>query len=239
MLKANAVDQLSLEQPAIPDVVVRRLPIYARTLAYLQSEGITSVSSQQLGERISVTAAQIRKDLSWFGEFGKQGIGYDVDKLLGHITHILGLTQRWPVVLVGLGHLGQAIARYEGFRQNGLHIVGLFDADPSKIGSEIGGLSINADSDLAAVVAREHAKLAIVAVPATKAQEVVDRLVVAGVRAILNYAPIITQVPEGVWVRHIDPVTLLHSMTYYLAREETDGAASGNSNGLYHLDPTL
>ncbi len=215
------MDQLSLEQPDIPDVVVRRLPIYARTLAYLQAEGIKSVSSQQLGERISVTAAQIRKDLSWFGEFGKQGIGYDVDKLLGHITRILGLTQNWPVALVGLGHLGQAIARYEGFRQNGLDITALFDADPAKIGTAINGLTIFADADLAAIVARDNIRLAIVAVPATKAQEVVDRLVAAGVRAILNYAPIITQVPDGVWVRHIDPVTQLHSMTYYLAREES------------------
>ncbi len=119
------MDPLSIEPLDIPDVVVRRLPIYARTLSYLQQEGIKSVSSQQLGERISVTAAQIRKDLSWFGEFGKQGIGYDVDKLLGHITRILGLTQSWPVVLVGLGYLGQAIARYEGFRHNGLNIIGL------------------------------------------------------------------------------------------------------------------
>ncbi len=214
------MDPLSIEPLEIPDVVVRRLPIYARTLTYLQQEGIKSVSSQQLGERISVTAAQIRKDLSWFGEFGKQGIGYDVDKLLGHITRILGLTQSWPVVLVGLGYLGQAIARYEGFRHNGLNIVGLFDNDPAKIGTDINGLAIRADREMQALIGQEGVRLAIVAVPAAKAQEVVDRLVSAGVRAILNYAPIITQVPDGVWVRHIDPVAQLHSMTYYLAREE-------------------
>lgn len=214
------MDPMSVEQPDIPDVVVRRLPIYARTLAYLQSEGVKSVSSQQLGERISVTAAQIRKDLSWFGEFGKQGIGYDVDKLLGHITNILGLTQTWPVVLVGIGHLGQAIVRYEGFRQNGLDIVAVFDADPAKIGQEINGLTVRNDAEIPEVIAREGVRLAIVAVPAARAQEVVDILVASGVRAILNYAPIIMQVPEGVWVRHIDPVTQLHSMTYYLAREE-------------------
>jgi redox-sensing transcriptional repressor len=214
------VDQHSFDQQDIPDVVVRRLPIYARTLTYLLNEGAHSVSSQELGERINVTAAQIRKDLSWFGEFGKQGIGYDVEKLLGHINRILGLTQVWPVVLVGLGYLGQAIARYEGFREKGLNIVALFDSDPAKRGTYLNGLPIRGDEQMGEVVAEFGAKLAIVAVPADKAQEVVDLLIAAGVRAILNYAPIIVQVPEGVWVRHIDPVSLLHSMTYYLAREQ-------------------
>ena len=209
----------SIEQAEIPDVVVRRLPIYARTLNYLLAEGARSVSSQELGERINVTAAQIRKDLSWFGEFGKQGIGYDVEKLLGHINRILGLTRDWPIVLVGLGYLGQAIARYEGFREKGLNIVGLFDADPAKIGTTIGDLRVSSDHEIGNIARQKEVKLAIVAVPANKAQDVVDRLVEAGVRAILNYAPIIVQVPEGVWVRHIDPVSLLHSMTYYLARE--------------------
>jgi redox-sensing transcriptional repressor len=210
----------SIEHHDIPDVVVRRLPIYARTLSYLLAEGARSVSSQELGDRINVTAAQIRKDLSWFGEFGKQGIGYDVEKLLGHINRILGLTQKWPVVLVGLGYLGQAIARYEGFREKGLDVVALFDSDPGKVGTELNGLRVRGDEDMADVIAEHQAKLAIVAVPASKAQEVVDLLVSAGVRGILNYAPIIVQVPEGVWVRHIDPVSLLHSMTYYLAREQ-------------------
>ncbi len=213
------MDRNSVEQHEIPDVVVRRLPIYARTLNYLLAEGARSVSSQELGERINVTAAQIRKDLSWFGEFGKQGIGYDVEKLLGHINRILGLTRLWPVVLVGLGDLGHAIARYEGFREKGLHIVGLFDNDPGKIGTKVNEQEIRPFSELAEIVRQEGVKLAIVAVPATRAQDVVNRLVEVGVRGILNYAPIIVQVPEGVWVRHIDPVSLLHSMTYYLARE--------------------
>src|SRR5918998_676003 len=122
------VEHNTIEQHDIPDVVVRRLPIYARTLDYLLAEGTKSVSSQELGERINVTAAQIRKDLSWFGEFGKQGIGYDVEKLLGHINRILGLTREWPIVLVGLGYLGQAIARRSDFAEKGLRIVALFDA---------------------------------------------------------------------------------------------------------------
>lgn len=212
-----------------PDVVIKRLPLYARSLRYLLSEDITSVSSQELGERINVTAAQIRKDLSYFGEFGKQGIGYDVEKLLAHIERILGLTQEWPVVLVGVGHLGEAIARYEGFPQQGIRVVALFDSDPHKVGSEVHGLKVHADRDLPQVVRQQNIKLAIIAVPAARAQEVTDLLVAAGIRAILSYAPMVVQVPEHVLVRYIDPVALMHSMTYYLARE--DAPVNGNGTG--------
>lgn len=211
------VDRLEV---VAPDVVIRRLPLYARSLRYLLQEGVHSVSSQELGERINVTAAQIRKDLSYFGEFGKQGIGYDVEKLLNHIEGILGLTHDWPVALVGVGHLGQAIARYDGFRSQGIHIVALFDSDPTKIGQEVSGLPILNDELIPSVIRERGVRLAIVAVPAFRAQEVTDMLVVAGVRAILNYAPVIIQVPKGVWVRYIDPIAVLHSMTFYLSREE-------------------
>lgn len=207
------------KQTTPPDVVVRRLPLYARTLAYLQQEGVKDVSSQELGKRINVTAAQIRKDLSYFGQLGKQGIGYKVDELLQHINRILGLSQDWNVVLVGVGHLGQAIARYSGFGEKGIHIVGLFDADPHKIGSEFNGLTIRNINEISRVAHEHTVRMAIVAVSADRAQEVVNLLVKAGVQAILNYAPVSVQVPPGVWVRHIDPVSLLHSMTYYLARD--------------------
>ncbi|EFO80157.1 CoA-binding domain protein [Oscillochloris trichoides DG-6] len=202
-----------------PDVVIRRLPLYARSLRYLLDEGVHSVSSQELGERINVTAAQIRKDLSYFGEFGKQGIGYDVEKLLNHIERILGLTQSWPVVLVGVGHLGQAIARYDGFHSQGLRIVGLFDTDPAKIGQEVSGVQISDYAEMPRVIRETGTRLAIISVPAADAQPVADMLIDAGVRAILCYAPIILQTPDHVWVRYIDPVAVLHSMTYYLARE--------------------
>ncbi|MCS6841934.1 MAG: redox-sensing transcriptional repressor Rex [Roseiflexus sp.] len=202
-----------------PDVVIRRLPLYARSLRYLLQEGVESVSSQELGDRINVTAAQIRKDLSYFGEFGKQGIGYDVRKLLRQIEDILGLTQEWPVALVGIGHLGEAIARYEGFRQQGIRIAGLFDNNPAKIGKVIDGMTIQSFDEAERVIREQGIQLAIIAVPARSAQEVADRLVMAGVRAILSYAPTVLQVPEGVWVRYIDPVAILHSMTYYLARD--------------------
>lgn len=202
-----------------PDVVIRRLPLYARSLRYMLQEGVQSISSQELGERINVTAAQIRKDLSYFGEFGKQGIGYDVEQLLRHIERILGLTQDWPTALVGFGHLGQAIARYEGFRSRGIRIVAVFDNDPQKIGQQFAGLTISGDDQIATTVRALRIKIAIVAVPAECAQRVTDMLVQSGVRAILTYAPIIVHVPENVWIRYIDPVALLHSMTYYLARE--------------------
>ena len=206
-----------------PDVVIGRLPLYARSLRYLLQEGVTSVSSQELGDRINITAAQIRKDLSYFGEFGKQGIGYDVEKLLAQIEDILGLTQEWAVALVGIGHLGEAIARYEGFRSQGIRIVALFDSDPGKLGAAINGLTISGDDQMEAICREHSVRLAIIAVPASRAQEVADILIAAGVRAILNYAPVVIQVPEGVWVRNIDPVGLIHSMTYYLAREAEKG----------------
>jgi redox-sensing transcriptional repressor len=210
-----------VERPEYPpDVVIRRLPLYARSLRYLLNEGITSVSSQELGERINVTAAQIRKDLSYFGEFGKQGIGYDVEKLLAHIEHILGLSQEWPVALVGIGQLGEAIARYEGFRSQGIRIVALFDDDGHKVGQEIAGLPVQSTDQIAAAVQDLAIRMAIIAVPATYAQEVADKLVSAGVRAILSYAPLVIQAPDDVLVRYIDPVAVIHSMTYYLARVE-------------------
>jgi redox-sensing transcriptional repressor len=216
-----------VSQQEIPDVVIRRLPIYARSLAYLEQEGVKSVSSQELGERIGVTAAQIRKDLSYFGEFGKQGIGYDVKLLLGHIRRILGLQEEWNVALVGVGHLGEAIAHYEGFRSRGIIISGLFDADPAKIGRTISGQLVQPDNEIADTIRDKNIRLAIVAVPAQRAQEVVDTLVEAGVRGILNYAPTVVQVPANVWVRHIDPVASLHSITYYLAREKELRAPDG------------
>jgi redox-sensing transcriptional repressor len=205
-----------------PDVVIRRLPLYARSLRDLLMEGRSSVSSREFGDRINVTAAQIRKDLSCFGEFGKQGIGYDVEKLLHQIEHILGLTQEWPVALIGIGHLGEALARYEGFRRQDIRVAALFDNDPTKIGAEINGMRILPIEKLATAAHDQGIRLAIITVPASHAQEVADRLVAAGVRAILNYAPVVIQVPEEVLVQHIDLVGVLHSMTYYLAREDDE-----------------
>lgn len=213
-----------LEPP--PDIVVRRLPIYARTLDYLASEGITTISSSELGEHIGVTAAQIRRDLSYFGDFGKQGKGYNVQYLLNQVREILNLSGRWGVALVGVGHLGQAIARYGGFKDKGFEISALFDADPKKVGTQLNNVTISHYSDIPKVVKDLGLMVAIVAVPANFAQEVVNLLVQAGVKAILNYAPINIQVPEGVRTRHLDPVVALQSMTYYLEPE-----TKSHSNG--------
>lgn len=202
---------------AIPDIVIRRLPIYARSLAQLAREGITTVSSNELGVRIGVTAAQIRRDLSYFGEFGKQGKGYDVQFLLDQIKEILSLNKEWKVALVGLGNLGQAILHHNGFRDRGFKIAALFDRDPEKIGKEINSLRVHGMEDLRKVLQEEGIEVTIIAVPAPSAQDVVNQLVAAGAKAILNYSPTVVQVPPQIWVRHIDPIVALQSMTYYLA----------------------
>ncbi|GIW10385.1 MAG: redox-sensing transcriptional repressor Rex [Dehalococcoidia bacterium] len=216
----------------IPDVVIRRLPIYARALAHLQEEGISVVSSLELGRRLGVTPAQIRKDLSYFGEFGKQGTGYAVGHLLTEIRRILGLDQEWRLAIVGIGRLGRAIASYPGFTREGFRVAALFDNDPAKIGQSVGTLIIHGMDELATVVAAEQVQIGIVAVPAAEGQAVVDQLVACGVTALLNYAPISVSVPPHVQVRDVDPVIALQSMTYYL-RHPT--AATTNARGRLHL----
>jgi len=200
----------------IPEVVIDRLPIYARALALLEKQGREVVNSQELGERLSVTPAQIRKDLSYFGRFGKQGRGYNVSRLLQELHQILGLTREWPMVLVGVGQLGRAIAAYDGFVPQGFRIVEAFDADPKIIGAKLNGLEVKPVDALPEVLRRHRAALAIVAVPAAVAQEVIDMLVESGVRAILNYAPIAPHVPPHVRIKDIDPVLALQSMTFYI-----------------------
>ena len=200
----------------IPPVVIDRLPIYARALSALEAEAREVVSSQELGTRLGVTPAQIRKDLSYFGRFGKQGRGYNVRKLLDELHRILGLDRQWRMALVGVGKLGRAILSYEGFSPQGFRIVEAFDADPERIGQRVDSLTINDVSDLETVLFENPVDVGIVAVPAEIAQDVIDTLVKCGVRAILNYAPIAAQVPKGVYLKRIEPVLALQSMTYYL-----------------------
>lgn len=204
----------------IPDIVIRRLPIYARSLQYLSSEGIDTVSSGDLGARLGVSAAQIRRDLSYFGEFGKQGKGYNVDYLLEQIGAILGLNREWSVALVGVGHLGRALLHYDVFSTQGFCFKALFDHNPEKIGHRIADLQVYGMDDMPEVIKSENIKMAIMAVPADGAQQAANALVESGVKAILNYAPIIVQVPPHVKIRHIDPVIALQSMTYYLTESE-------------------
>lgn len=200
----------------IPEVVINRLPVYARALADLAASGETVVSSQTLGERLDVTPAQIRKDLSYFGRFGKQGRGYHVQGLLAKLREILGLDRRWRVALVGVGRLGQAIAEYDGFGPQGFHIVAIFDSAPDAVGKQIGGAAVRDAAELDTFLRQNPVDIGIVAVPGSAAQEVVDRLANAGVQAILNYAPMMPHVPAGVTLRNIDPVLAMQSMTFYI-----------------------
>jgi redox-sensing transcriptional repressor len=200
----------------IPAVVIDRLPIYARALNLLDGQGRDVVSSQELGELLGVTPAQIRKDLSYFGRFGKQGRGYSVQRLAQELRQILGLDRQWSMVLIGVGHLGQAILTYDGFQPQGFIIVDAFDVDPEVIGHEVGGLTVRPVSELRPYLARRHVDIGIVAVPAQVAPPIIADLIAGGVRSILNYAPTASPVPERVQIRNIDPVLALQSMTFYL-----------------------
>ena len=211
----------SESRPEVPEVVVARLPQYVRVLGRLLEEGSEVVSSQQLGEKLQVTPAQIRKDLSYFGRFGKQGRGYSVRHLLEQLKDILGLNSSWNVAVVGVGRLGNAILSYPGFTSDGFHLVAAFDNSPEVVGQTVGGLMVQAMEALDSVVREKRVSIAIVAVPSRHTQEVVDRLVGSGVRAIMNYTPIAPYVREGVKIRNIDPVLSLQSMTYYLNDSQT------------------
>jgi redox-sensing transcriptional repressor len=200
----------------IPDIIIGRLPVYLRALQQLSEKGILTTSSQELGEIIGISAAQIRKDISQFGEFGKQGTGYSVPFLIERLRDILKVHRVWEVVIVGMGDMGHALARYNGFANRGFHVSMVFDNDPNKIGQKVGNYEIKDTASLTEQIKQNKIKVAMLTVPAASAQEMADQLVKAGVKAILNYAPISLNVPSGVRVQYIDPVTHLQRMTYYL-----------------------
>lgn len=199
----------------IPDIVIGRLPVYLRTLQYMLEEGRQVTSSQELGERLGFSAAQIRKDLSQFGEFGKQGTGYNIRFLADKLQEILNVKRDWDVVLVGAGDLGSALASYQGFANRGFHIKMIFDNEQGKIGAKIGNFKIQDSVHMVKEIQAAGIKIAMIAVPTSDAQEVADQLVKAGVRAIVNYAPVNLSVPQGVRVEYIDPVIHMQHMTYY------------------------
>ena len=200
----------------VPDIVVGRLPIYLRALNHMAAAGQEITSSHELGKTLGISSAQIRKDLSHFGEFGKQGTGYRISHLQEQIKRILKVDREWDVALVGVGDLGHAVARYAGFKDRGFHITLLFDNDPAKIGARIGDLEILDAALLKETLMAKQVKVVMIAVPASAAQQVADACAEAGVKAILNYAPISLKVPDGVKVQHLDPVAYLQRMTYYL-----------------------
>ncbi len=200
----------------IPDIIVGRLPVYLRALQRMADKGIQTTSSQELGERVGISAAQIRKDISQFGEFGKQGTGYNIPFLLDKLRTILKVDKVWDVALVGAGDMGHALARYQGFLNRGFQIVMVFDNDPSKVGQMTGNFKVESTDGMVEKIRAAGVKVAMLTVPAAAAQEAADQLAKAGVKAILNYAPISLNVPPDVRVQHIDPATHLQRMTYYL-----------------------
>lgn len=202
------------DRKKVPRIVVERLPLYLRALSTLEEGSL--ITSQELGEMLGISSAQIRKDLSYFGGFGKQGTGYQVGFLREKLREILRVDREWGMVLVGVGDLGHAIARYGGFKREGFHVVTAFDDDPTKMGKKIGALEIMDVARLPEVVNRMGLRVGIIAVPAGKAQEVATTMVTSGIKAILNYAPVGLTVPEGVQVYQIDPLVGLQSMTHYL-----------------------
>jgi redox-sensing transcriptional repressor len=202
-----------LREP-IPTPAVRRLSLYLRQLESFKRKDRRTISSKQLGESLGLTDAQVRKDFAYFGQFGHPGIGYRVEDLIAQVKKILGTDKTWKVLLVGAGNLGRALLAYRGFEQKGFKLVAVFDADPSKVGKKHGPFVIHAISDLAATVEREGIKLAMLAVPADSAQDVADQLVAAGVRGLLNFAPVSITVPPDVALNAVDLAVQLEQLSF-------------------------
>lgn len=209
--------------PRIPEGVIERLPAYLNILIQLRADGASTVSSARLGELTAVNPAQIRRDLTYFGSFGKRGVGYDIPMLVERIQRILGSDHVHRLALVGAGNLGSAIAGYNGLKQHGFVVTAIFDTDPAKIGTRIGDIVVQDVAEIEATLKKQQIRIGVVAVPPEAAQGVTDELARAGVRVILNYTPVIVRVPEGVTLHNTDPVQeLLHTL-YYLSRR--DGVA--------------
>jgi redox-sensing transcriptional repressor len=205
----------------IPEATVARLPIYLRALLDLaEGRGETNVSSEELASLAGVNAAKVRKDLSYLGSYGTRGVGYDIEYLLYQITRELGLTQDWPAAIVGVGNLGRALASYKGFSERGFRISALFDVDDSVVGTEVGGLDVKHLDDLKDTVVSEAITIGIIATPPASAQEVAERLVDAGIKSILNFAPAVVAVTPDVNVRKVDLSIELQILSFYQQRTQ-------------------
>ncbi len=202
----------------IPEATVARLPIYLRVLQELASQQIQTVSSERLAEAAGVNPPKVRKDLSYLGSYGTRGVGYDVEYLIYQISRELGLTQNWPVAIVGIGNLGQALAGYRGFAERGFRIAALFDKDEKRVGEEVGEFTIEHVDDLERSLKEKGIAIALIATPAPQAQETAERLVTAGVRSILNFAPTVLTVPDGIHVRQVDLSVELQILAFYEQR---------------------
>lgn len=206
------------EHVVISKATIDRLPVYFRMLRQVQREGVEIISSEELGRRIGVTPEQIRKDLASFGEFGKKGVGYFVRELIRNIGEILGLHRNWNIAIVGVGHLGWALANYRNFSSIGFNLVAVFDVDPAKVGQYINGVEINNIADLEATVMERNVHIGVITVPGSHAQEVADRLVASGVRGIWNFAPVKLDVPDNIRLVSEDLSVGLASISYFLSR---------------------
>lgn len=201
----------------VPDIVVGRLPLYLRALSQMAMEGKEITSSQELGRQLGISSAQIRKDLSQFGEFGKQGTGYNINFLMDQLKRILKVDRVWDIVLIGAGDLGSAVANYRGFINRGFRIAAIYDNNPAKVGQPVGQFLIRGTGKLVDEIRAQKIKVAMLAVPASEAQQVSEKLVEAGIEAIMCYAPTSLFVPDNIKVEYIDPVLHLQHMTYYLS----------------------
>ena len=210
----------TITQVEVPEVVVQRLPIYVRVLSQLLESHIEIISSHQLGELLQITPAQIRKDLSYFGRFGKQGRGYNIQFLLDELRQILGIDRAWKACLIGLGRLGRAIINYPGFSPEGFEIVAAFDNNVAQYNSNLGTITVQSMDEIAHTVKEKNISIGIVAVPSNQAQSVIDTLVESGITGILNYAPIAPLAPKHIVMRNIDPVLSLQSMTFYMKEND-------------------
>lgn len=215
----------------VSEPTIGRLSVYLRLLNRLESEGHETVSSEELAKRSATTAAQVRKDLSLFGTFGKRGLGYSVAELVERLRSILGLEREWRVALVGAGKIGSALFGYENFRQQGFYIEAVFDSDPAKVGQRWNGLIVRPASELEAVLREEVIDIAVIAVPAAAAQELVDRIVGAGVRGILNFAPTSLDVPDDVALKNVDMALEMEGISYALANRERAPESGGKESG--------
>jgi redox-sensing transcriptional repressor len=227
-------DRLSDDRPSddrLPDATVARLPVYLRVLAGLAERGVVTVSSDQLAAGAGVNSAKLRKDLSHLGSYGIRGVGYDVDYLIYQVSRALGLTQDWPVVLVGAGNLGHALANYGGFATRGFRIAAVLDSDPAIVGGRIGRLAVRHSDELEDIVVRHKVAIGVIATPAGSAQNVCDRLVAAGVTSILNFAPVVLNVPDGVDVRKVDLSIELQILAFHAQRRsvERNGRTPGGA----------
>ncbi|MGI8697963.1 MAG: redox-sensing transcriptional repressor Rex [Mycobacteriales bacterium] len=217
--------RVALNGRAIPDATVARLPVYLRALLVLAEDGTTTVSSDALAGATGVNSAKVRKDLSHLGSYGTRGVGYDVEFLVYQISRELGLTQRWAVAIVGVGNLGQALANYGGFASRGFRVAALIDVDAARVGERVTGLSVRHLDELCTVVREETVSIGVIATPAAAAQDVCDRLVAAGVRSILNFAPAVLSVPAGVDVRKVDLSLELQILAFHEQRKAAAPAA--------------